>query len=298
SGSISVGRDDGFWARKLSLHSESLRPDGLSEVMVRGNVGGGSLALDGKWSPLSAEPVYLLQAKLSHANPFFLNDWLRASGMPRLLRGRLSYSLKLAHGTPAGSYIAEHRLHLDRWLAEASVSPDDPLLGRLGYGLADAIARLDNGKGRASLTFRVNGDTAAAALALNQAGKALQQAWQAGIAKAPVHRTRHEAPRFEARIRLHETSGLSHNERARLRKLWRHLKANRKGVIDLEPVWTGATLDEALIGRIRYTQSLIESFMHKRGISTGRIYPVWPTGQNHAEDLGFIHVSMRTPVSR
>ncbi len=294
-GVISVGREDSQWAGGLALHAEGIQADALSAFNLQGRVNGGLLVVDGQWNPLSTRPVYVLKARLTHANPFFLNDWLQASGMPRLIRGRLSFSLNVGKGKTPGSHIAASRIQLTRGMVEASIFPDDPLLGRLGYGLADVLARLDDGRGRAVVIFDIEDNELYRLPDLRRFGAAMQQAIQAGIKKGSTTSGRAEAHHDEARIRLHESSGLSHNERTRLRKLWRQLKAHKDWILDLEPTWTGKTLNAPLIGRIRYTQALIEGFMHDRGISAGRVFPIWPTQQNHAEDLGFIHVLIRSP---
>ena len=293
-GSISVGREDSYWATGLQLQLQDVQAGKWAKVTLQGNVDGGLLNAKGKWTPLADHPAYGIKAELAHANPFFLRDWLQASGMPPLVRGRISGQL-LVDSKDDGHYQANMRIRLDRAKTEAVVSPNDPLLGRMGYGLADILARLDNGKGRISSVFDVQGDWEHAPLSMRRLGLALEKSLLGSMKKGSMMSFAKQPEALHAaRVRLHARGGLSHNERTRLRKLWRQLRDHRTWVVDLEPVWTaGATLDGELVQRIRYTQGLIEGFMHDRNISTGRIYPQWPLQQSRTQDPAFIRVLIR-----
>jgi len=293
-GSMSVGREESYWATGLQLQVQGVQADKWAGFALQGQVDGGLLNAKGAWQPLAEHPAYKLKAELVHANPFFLRDWLQSSGMPPLVRGRISSDL-VVDSKDDGSYQASMRVRLDRAKTEAVVSPRDPLLGRLGYGLADVLVRLDNGKGRISAGFDVQGDWEHSPLNMQRLGFAFEEKLLESMKKGPMSFARQRQALYSARVRLHARGGLSHNERTRLRKLWRQLRDHKTWVVDLEPVWTtGATLDEGLVERIRYTQRLIEDFMHDRNISTGRLFPQWPLQQSRSQDPAFIRVLIRS----
>jgi len=292
-GSISVGREDGYWATGLQVQVQDLQADKVASFSLQGLVDGGALSADGTWQPLAEYPAIKFNAELHHANVFFLRDWMQSSGMPPVIRGRMSGKLVVGP-KDGGRYQADMRIRLDRVKTEAVVSPDDPLLGRLGYRLADVLARLDDGKGKAAVAFSVAGGWQHEPLSVQRLGKALQRSMLASMKKGPTSFAGPSEPLHSARVRLHAKGGLSYNERTRLRKLWRQLRDHKTWIVDLEPVWTaGAMLDEELVRRIRYTQGLIENFMHDRNIDQGRLFPQWPQQRSRSQDPAYIRVLIR-----
>ncbi len=297
-GIISLGRESSAWATDLTLEADGLQRNAFTSFRLRGDIDGGELSVRGRWNLLAGVPAFGMRARLRHARPFFLNEWLRASGMPGLIRGRLSASLDVDNDEASGTYVARASLRLGRGRVEDAVLPDDPLLAWLGYGLGDVLARLDDGRGEAHLAFEASGSWARGWPAL---GLAMREALRQKIENSQNDRDgmagRDAAALYEARVRLHGSGGLSHNERARLRKLWRHLRTHKGWVLDIEPVWTGEQLEDAMVRRILYTQHLVESFMAQRGIHAGRIFPTLPRQQDHGEDLGYVHVLIRPAVA-
>lgn len=294
NGNISVGRNDAQWATGLVFSGQRLAKSGWSEFTCHGLVDGGEMNVNGSWIPFAQVPEYRLNMKLQSANVFFLRDWLQASSLPGLIRGRLSVNLDVHDGKSAGDYFMRTSISLSRAKTEDTPSPHDPLVDQFGYGLSDVITKLDDGKGKAFVAFDLPGSWRQSPPSMGRWRAALGQSVQGRLKQESLILKKPKSNLYEARVRIHQSGHLSHNERVRLRRLWRHLRANKKWVVDMEPTWGGNELDAEVISRIRYTQGLVEAFMHERGIATGRIYPQWPLQKDKAKDLGAIHVIVRT----
>ncbi len=295
-GQICLGRAEDVWVDGLSIRSAGISPGSFSPFQAEGRAGDGALSLRGQWNLLRSDPRLSLDAELREARPFFLNAWLAASGMPRLIRGRLSAELHLKDD--GEDYRVSAALRLRRGLVENAAYPEDPLILRTGFSLRDILGRLQDASASVSVAFEMREAWQRHPPALAVIGAALESAVIARLrerpsdAVAPVS----ETPVAEARIRLHERASLSHNERARLRRLWRQMIRHRGWTLELRPIWTGDRLDQDMLDRIAYTQGLIEAFMRERGIGQARIFPIWPQAAEHGTDLGHVRaVLLRSP---
>ena len=289
-GSVSIGRADLLWARDVEISLHNLQPSTAAAVTASAILGGGKLAANGSWDVLAMQPRFVGDIRLQDAQPFFLGDWLHASGAPRLIRGRLSAALQVSDAGD-GRYHVATDWSLSRPMVEAGAFPDDPLLSRIGFRTSDALFRLGNTKGVARLTSTFDGGWQQQPLTLDYFGQQLLAAVSAGIQTPTELAAASTIVRpLDARVRMHESSSLTHNERTRLRKVWRELAAHRQWVVDLVPRLPSGDIDAALIRRTRFTQSLIEGFFVDRGISPSRIYAVWPMPVHQVGEVGGIQV--------
>ncbi|ATX80763.1 hypothetical protein Ga0123461_2363 [Mariprofundus aestuarium] len=296
NGKISVGQPDSYWVTNAEFGLSPLAANRPSRVSLRGEMGGGVLMLDGKWSPLSEPMRFLGKISLESATPLFLSEWMTASGMPKPVRGRISASLNVENGEEPGHYTGKVSLNLERPLAEHEVTANDPMISRTGFNTIDLLSRLAEGNEQINLQFPVSGNWNGEPLDLQLLGLSLQQVLRDSAEKSAtvISTSRSGKKRVETRIRLHERGGLSLNERIRLLKVVKKMKANPKLVVDLVPKWTGEAIDFESMQRIQYTHYLIGRFFDYRGISKQRVFPSAPTAQDHAGEIASIWVVLST----
>jgi len=294
-GIISVGRADAVWMDGISIAMDGLQAGHRAGLRIEGRLDGGSVRISGSVDMRGEEPRISLKGKVRDALPFFAGDWLSLSGAPRIIRGRLSADFSLTD-TSAGGYRARAALRLRRPLLESGVFVNDPFLPRVGFGMHEVFARLAGNRDMVSLTVSLAGDWQQTPPDWARAGEALLAAIRKGSQKpVPLALDKKAAPAVESQIRLHNRDSLSHNERARLRRLWRKAVRHKKWAIDMVPQFAQQDIDAPLIRRIRYTQGLIEAFMSERGIGRGRIFPVWPAPEHRTGEAGGIRVQAGPP---
>jgi hypothetical protein len=299
SGTISLGHSDDHWARQLDIRLDHLQMDQWSEVHMLGKVGGGDFKLEGSWDALGEINRFRGKAALNNALPFFLNNWMTASGMPRLIRGRIFADISVDAGDTPDSYQGSVQLKFLRGLTEMSSAPNDPMLSRIGFGTSDALIRLNDSAGTAALQFYIGGLWNTQPLNLDRLGISMQPALQQAVMRqielgSPSPEKREQV--VKARIRLHKSGSLSPNERFRLFKAVRVLRRHPDWVVDLIPRWTGDEMDADMLKRVLYTQQLIERYFSTRRVGRQRVFPLWPTAENHADEVGSIWVSIGPPA--
>ena len=299
SGIISLGHSDDHWARQLDIRLDQLQPDQWSEIHMLGRIGGGEFKLDGSWDALGEVNRFTGQASLKNALPFFLNNWMTASGMPRLVRGRIFADLSVAAGDTPDSYQSSVQLKFQRGLTEMSPAPNDPLLSRIGFGTFDALNHLNDGVGTTALQFETGGLWSMQPLNLGRLGISMQSALQQAVMRREQQGDPSPAKQeltIETHIRLHKSGSLSPNERSRLYKAVRLLRKHSDWVVDLTPHWTGDEVDADMLKRMQYTQQLIETYFSTRKVGRQRVFPLWPTAGDHADEVGSIWVSIGPPA--
>jgi hypothetical protein len=292
-GTISFGRADAVWASNVELQLSDWAEGQMAPFALSGDLDGGALRVTGSMGRFAGQLRADLKGSVTSARPFFLNEWLQVSGAPRVVRGRWStrFTWQDDGQGPGHGHL---RLWLHRWQLESGVFPNDPFLGRTGFGAHDLLHRL-----QANRLMTLAADYTQAApgpVAWSDLGDALLAAFRSraessqavlGPAAAGV--------RMETRIRLHGRAGLSHNERVRLRKLWRVLVADKRLVVDLRPQLGNQDPDAGLVATIRHTQDMIARFMTERGIPRRRLFPVWPTQANRGQGSIGIRVEVLRP---
>ncbi|MDQ6999761.1 MAG: hypothetical protein Q9M12_02615 [Mariprofundus sp.] len=302
NGKISVGQQQRIWADEVEFKVDSIKTDHWSDISIKGKAGGGDFRLNGKWEALSDKQRFLGKAVLSQATPFFLHNWMTASGMPRLIQGRLSAELNITDGHEPDSYQGNVTIQLIQGRTEAGTFPSDPMLARTGYDTSELLQRLDNNTGVIMLKYDLAGQWTTQPLNLERLGLAMQEAMHQAAQSATIGTDKPEPAKTttEARIRLHDRERLSQNERIRLFNVVRNMRRHPDAIVELRARWTGKEDSEerdAEIQRIRRTQQLIERYMVYRKISSRRIFPVWPTIEDQSDETGSIQVIIRIPSS-
>jgi hypothetical protein len=292
-GTVSFGRADAIWGSNVDVQMSDWSAGQMAPLDVAGDIDGGTFHVAGTIGRFDNILRADLKGRVDSARPFFLNEWLQVSGAPRVIRGRWSSRFSwqdddngLGHG--------HVWLWLHRWRLESGVFPSDPFLGRTGFGAHDLLQRL--GADRLARIDAAYGQAAPGAVAWSDLGDALLAAISKQAESSPAQsQPLPAAPRMEARIRLHGKAELSHNERVRLRKLWRLLIAHKKLVADLRPQLGSQDLNADIVATIRHTQDMIERFMIDRGVPRRRLFPVWPTQADRGQGSLGIRVEVRQP---
>ncbi|MFQ5345373.1 MAG: hypothetical protein ACE5DZ_05375, partial [Mariprofundus sp.] len=296
NGTVSVGQQQSIWADQVNLEIDSIKPDHWSDISISGNSGGGDLHLKGQWEMLSDEQRFKGKMALSQAVPFFLHNWMIASGMPRLIRGRLSANLNIADGKEADSYQSAVKIQLLRGLAEKGLFPSDPMLARTGHNTSSLLHRLDQGTGIIRLQYDLSGSWTEQPLDMERLGLSIQASIQQALESAKLDDDNNPVPpktATEARIRLHNTERLSQNERIRLFKVVRKMRRHPDMTVELRGTWTGNENREERaieIQRILQTQQLIERYMVYRNINRRRIFPIWPSVEDPSDETGSVQL--------
>ncbi|NWF36674.1 hypothetical protein [Mariprofundus sp. KV] len=294
SGSVSVGQADAYWLKDAELQLTTLSPQNPSVLSLQGAMGGGLLKLDGQWSPLSSYEQFLGTITLEHATPFFLSEWMVASGFPKPIQGRISASLNIRQGESAEQYLGNVQLSLYRVKLEHAVTANDPMINRVGYNSIDLLHRLENEEREITISLPLGGEWQREAPDMEGLGLQLQKQLQA-LAQRPAAASaapEQRGAKVATRIRLHESGNLSLNERTRLRKVLKKMHEDPALIVDLIPKWSGESLNWDSMQRIEYSQMLIERFLNHRGISKQRIFPAAPTDRDRAREIASIWVTL------
>lgn len=294
NGRISVGQADSYWLKNAEFKLTTLSPQNPSTVSLQGEMGGGLLKLDGQWSPLSDSDQFLGTINLEHATPFFLSEWMVASGFPKPVQGRISASLNIRQGASAEHYQGNVQISLYRMKLEHAVTANDPMINRVGYNSIDLLRRLENEKREVKITLPLGGAWQHEAPNAESLGLQLQKQLRA-LAQHPAAASaapEQSGAKVATRIRLHESGNLSLNERTRLRKVLKKMYEDPTLIVDLIPKWSGESLDRESMQRIGYSQTLIEGFLNHRGISKQRIFPAAPTERDRAREIASIWVEL------
>ena len=302
SGKISVGQQQSIWADQVDFKVDSIKIDHWSNISIKGNTGGGDFHLNGKWEVLSDEQRFRGNAVLSQATPFFLHNWMTASGIPRLIQGRLSVNLSVNDGHEPDSYQSTVKIQLIQGRTEAGTFSSDPMLARTGYNMSELLQRLDQHTGLITLQYDLTGQWTKRPLNLERLGLSMQEEIYQAAQSAAIGKDKIKPAKTatEARIRLHDRERLSQNERIRLFSVVRKMRQHPDTIVELRARWSGKKENTATateIQRIRRTQQLIERYMVYRKVSSRRIFPVWPTIEDQSDETGSIQVVTRTPPS-
>ncbi len=294
-GQISVGQRQALWAEHVHISMAGIQDAQWSDITATAAVGGSDFKLTGQWQALSDTQRFRGDVSLQQAEPFFLHNWMAASGMPRLIQGRLSASLHLQDGQVPDSYQGTVQCQLLQGVTETGIFTSDPMLPRTGYSTPELLQRLEQSPGVIALQYDLSGLWSEQALTLERLGLSMQEAMheaaQAGSwrEQANVEQSVPDVA-IQARIRLHGRERLSLNERNRLSGVVHGLRKHPERIIFLRPKWKGPELTAETQQRIRRTQQLIEKYMTHRHIDKSRIFPVWPTAGDQVAEIGSVQV--------
>jgi len=298
-GQISVGQQQAIWAEQVHIEVANIQSEHWSDIAIAATLGGSDFYLKGQWEVLSDTQRFRGDAGLEQAEPFFLHNWMAASGMPRLIRGRLSASLHLEDGPEADSYQGAVNFQLLQGMVETGIFTSDPMLPRTDYSTPELLERLEQSDGVISLQYDINGLWPSQPLTLERLGMSMQTAMREAARNGSWRKEADteksiENIAIEARIRLHGRERLSLNERKRLSGVIHKLRRHPEMIIDLRPKWTGLALTEEMQQRIGRTQQMIERYMTHRNIDKRRIFPIWPTAGDQVDEIGSVEVETRS----
>ncbi len=276
-GEVAVGRKEAVWMDQVTVNINNLKPDSSAPIRVKGRLGEGYLSLKGDLSWSLALPE-ISSAKISIRNvlPFFINEWLGVSGAPELMRGRIYTDISIKR-EPDGRYQGMWYLRLQHGALAPVAAQGDPLLDRTGFNSFDIFSRLQReGRIRLRIPVEEKGSFGAAL------GNALVKKLNGEMMKKGhvIHEANEGSGSLLSSVRLREKGAFSQNERVRLRKVILYLRKNPKQSVELIPQFGKSSPDVRQIERSRYTQRQIEQFMNRRGVSSSRIFPVWPGGEH------------------
>ncbi|MBN4061557.1 hypothetical protein JYT58_01470, partial [bacterium AH-315-G11] len=265
----------------------------LMRMRMKGQLAGGDFTFKGDWFPWGETPWISLHASLKHALPFAAAPWLQLSGLPILVRGRISADVKIEQiKTKPHHYQGLMRLKLNHGQLQSGVSSNQILSKTTGYEAHGLFDRINN-NGDIDLKIPLQGNWIYTPLSSDVLGRELLLSLADKAALEVVHSSKKELTHL-SNIRLHDSFGgrvdsLKHNERVRLRKVIHVLQREKKWVIELQPQLGQEVLSESLIGRVRKTQEQITGFLVSRGISPSRIFPIWPEeGSGQGESTGIL----------
>lgn len=294
-GRISLGQPDALIAGGVLLRIHHLASGMPAPFTLSGEFSGGAMQARGK---LALQPGLLLDAglEISNALPFAFNDWMRLSGMPRFVRGRMDARLNITQDGPAltGAYAGKLSLSLHQAALEAGAFPDDPMLQRSAYSSQGLLERI-NASRRFKLTIPFHGAWPSSNLAgnLGEAGLAVLKK---AAGREPAATGKADPPFASiVRLRLQGMRGFSHNERVRLRQMAKVLLDDPELIVELVPQLGTAQADADMISRVRRSQRLVEDYLHKFGVAGKRIFPVWPQARHRHGDAPGLLLQARAP---
>ena len=292
-GKFSLGQEDAVWFESDTVKLDHVEEKQLMRMRMKGQLAGGDFTFKGDWFPWGETPWISLHASLKHALPFAAAPWLQLSGLPILVRGRISADVKIEQiKTKPHHYQGLMRLKLNHGQLQSGVSSNQILSKTTGYEAHGLFDRINN-NGDIDLKIPLQGNWIYTPLSSDVLGRELLLSLADKAALEVVHSSKKELTHL-SNIRLHDSFGgrvdsLKHNERVRLRKVIHVLQREKKWVIELQPQLGQEVLSESLIGRVRKTQEQITGFLVSRGISPSRIFPIWPEeGSGQGESTGIL----------
>jgi len=294
-GSISLGQPDALMAGQLLFRVHHLGSNRFSPFTLSGAFGEGDLHVQGK---MQLQPGLRLNAKaeVSHALPFVFNDWMRLSGMPRFVRGRMDAQYSIADDGPAlaGAYTGKLKIMMHQAAFEAGAFPDDPMLQRTGYSARGLLERL-NASRQFSLSIPFAGAWNNSNLAGN-IGSGVLAGLKKSVAKTPAARLAAQPPISKlTRLRLRGNRGFSYNERLRLKKMAKQLLAEPELIVELTPQLGTAQPDAEMRERVRQSQRNVGKYLRTLGVADKRIFPVWPQTTHQRGDAPGLLLQARMP---
>ncbi len=298
NGTISLGHPEDVWLSHVSGSVSGLKQGVLADILFSANAGEGTAALKGSMDFMRKVPEFKLQAKLRNVVPFFANDWLNLSGLPRLLHGRISANLDLESQASKEAYNGKLSVHLQHGKLVSGIAPNDPMPDLTGYSSQSLFNKLLDPGQSMKLEIPIRGNWSSRPLDWSVVGYALSDEMKRRAdeqeSEARIKKITPSSPVRTSGLRLREKGRFSQNERIRLAKIIHLLRRNKNLIVELEPQ-LGKALDTELIKRIRQSQSWIEMYLHRRGIDLARIYPVWPEAQQRGQETSSIRLLVRKP---
>ncbi len=222
---------------------------------------------------------------IDHANMFFLEEWLRISGLPYASRGHFSLSLTAQRKNQSIHGEVNLKFHNLQLLTDKNTTYLQQILKV--QSIDHLLQHQD-----ISTSFAGTGDwSLIAATAL------LQQVKQQTVTRSKTFKISPTSEQHLGSLRIQQDMRLSLNERTRLRKLAKLIRQQTYKAIHLVPDIGISTLTEDAKQRIIQTQAVIQAFLNKYGIAHQNIYPILPQNQHRStNDIAAIHITIIKPL--
>ncbi|MBL4760481.1 MAG: hypothetical protein JKY80_06480 [Mariprofundaceae bacterium] len=292
-GKFSLGQEDAVWLESDMIKFDNFEQNQVMNMRIKGRLADGNFTLKGEYFLWGRTPWVTLHARLKHALPFAAAPWLQLSGLPKMVRGRISADIKIDRvAKKPHHYQGLMQLKLSHGQLQNGVSSNKMLSEATGYEAHGLFDRINN-NGDIELKIPLQGNWIDTPLSSEMLERGLLSSLADKAMLEATHASKKELIHL-SNIRLHDSfdgrvDSLKHNERVRLRKVIHVLKREKKWVIELQPQLGQEVLSERLIQRVRKTQEQIIGFLVSRGISPSRIFPVWPEeGGGQGESTGIL----------
>ncbi|MDX8387243.1 MAG: hypothetical protein R8M46_01735 [Ghiorsea sp.] len=290
-GQIAVGNISQTWLHEAHLDIKHWQQSPSTTLKLTGTFGSSPFKTDMtlKMTPEHGMSWESININFKHAHLFALSDWLDISGIPRVEQGHLSLQLKAKRNNQ--HIKGNSHITLDQFKPFTKQHQDDYLLQYTGQTTQSLTKQLTY-KNKIDLTTAFTGDVNHdwSSLASSSFMKTIQE-------KLSQTQTRGSSTKKTSQtlgsLSIHQDRGLSQNERTRLRKIIFKAKHKRRWHIELTPDLGTAPLTSKLNAQVFHTQSLIKSFMSKRGIKAQNIYHIFPQEKHKStSSAGAIHINL------
>ena len=273
-GKIALGHEQQIWLDNAQLELKNWQNKQDAHISLSGLFG---------LEPLQASMVLTpgqdgsmqwqaIDINTHHANLFSLSEWFNLSQLPAIEKGHLSLSLKV-------------NKELEQVHGRANMTINNLRVSE-GASLPTNLSHLLNNTPELTLNIPFQG----------------QGDWATLFAQALVNETSSQSEKNHVTnpetkllgsLRIHQSKGLTQNERSRLRKMIKQAKYQPAWHIELTPDLGTAELSPALQEQIYNTQLMIKSFISARGIKSKNIYIVMAQEKHQStSSAGAIHVNL------
>jgi len=281
-GDIAFGQAEQVWLSDADVHVVNWQSSD-SSLTLNGKFGMEPLTLTMDLSNDADNEVSWtkLQLQTSNANLSPVSSWLDISGYPSIEQGHITLDL---YATKAmGNIEGNATITFDRLVLFQGQQ------SKLTNGTyADVFTQVLQQGNNISLSVPFAGDGDWSQLAATTFMQTL--ATPSAINISPTK------PSHQARLgslRIHQGQGLSLNERTRIRKMLRGLKASQAWHLVLTPDFGTAQPSQELHDQVARTQQRIKAFLNRQGISSRRIFPILAQEKHHSTSAaGAVHIDI------
>ena len=283
-GKVVIGTDAHVWLNDVDVSISDWRTKNTASINIAANMGFAPFTADLTLEKQEDQSMPWRNIKLNveHANMFFLEEWLRISGLPYVGKGHFSLSLKAQGDNETIRGDVDLKFHDLQLLADENTTYLQQTLQ------VQSLEDMEQYK-HLRTTFEGTHDwSILAGKALLAAAKASETSQSSALSTSKVVTEYHLGS-----LRIQQDMRLSLNERTRLRKLIKSIRKQKYSRIYLVPDIGTSPLTESFRQRITQTQAVIQSFMSKRGISRQKIYLTLPQEIHQStSDIAAIHISV------
>ena len=281
-GTVFVGNPNNAWLSQVNLSIHYWQNQQDAQLTLKGKVGSAPININMILSQNNHIMQWQnLQLDVQHANLFFLEDWLILSELPYVSQGHASLNLQAQQELGLIQGHIDLRLHHLQLLSQQQPNFLEKEIRLSNLEISEHFKHIQT-------TFQ--GSTTWSELA---AQALLQEAIAQRKHITKKHVTKQQTSKHLGSLRIQQDLRLSLNERTRLRKIIKTIKQLKGGIIELLPNIGSAKLTRELREQILKTQTVIQTFMSKRGINRKNIYLVLPQEKHlSTTDVSAVHINL------